>query len=270
MMIPSLPLLAVIKRETQTLCSSRKPSGFDFLLCSLVTQSHRLRFTHTGCTRSSKSSAMQSRSSTIRTVLFPRSIQLVQIQRTSKLISSGIRKPASKRNPNVLPQTKSNDRRTTQYLLHRIRTSSCSLRDLKANPKVKNLLKLHHFYVNDHRWNETEWDTVQLGFVFGIDPSFYDVDQATAKITAYLQKEFARNKIPQFRLVFASLKVKFGRNSYSAKAYAIESQRSTCREMISILKTVFKTTGAFVPIQMRQKHPDAFQKLTRAQTRILS
>jgi hypothetical protein len=176
---------------------------------------------------------------------------------------------ASKRNPNITPQTKSNDRRTTQYLLHRIRTS-CSLRDLKTNPKVKNLLKSHDFYVNDHRWNETDWDTIQLGFMFGIDPSFYDVDQATAKINADLQKEFPRNKIPQFRLVFASPKVKFGRNTYSTKAYAIESQRSTSREMISILKTVFKSTGAFVPFQMRQKHPDAFQKLIRAQTRILS
>ena len=176
---------------------------------------------------------------------------------------------ASKRNPNVPTQTKSNDRRTTQYLLHRIRTS-CSLRDLKTNPKVKNLLKSHDFYVNEHRWNETEWDTIQLGFMFGIDPSFYDVDQATAKITADLQKELARNKIPKFRLVFTSPKVKYGRATYSTKAYAIESQRSTSRELTAILKTAFKSTGAFVPFQMRQKHPDAFQKLIRAQTRILS
>ena len=78
------------------------------------------------------------------------------------------------------------------------------------------------------------------------------MDQATAKITADLQKkEFARNKIPQFTLIFAAPKVKFGRKTYSTKAYAIESQqRSTSCEMISTLKTVFNSTGAFVPFQM--------------------
>ena len=177
--------------------------------------------------------------------------------------------PGNKRHPNTTLQTQATDRRVTTYLLHRIRTS-CSLSDIKANAKVRALLKDHNFYVNEHRWNETEWDTTQLGFFFGIDPSFYNVDQATAKITAEIQKAMAGKRIPKFKLVFTSPKVTSGRKSISTKAYAIESQRQASQELIQVLKTAFKSTGAFVPYQMRNKHPDAFTKLIKAQTHLLA
>jgi hypothetical protein len=87
-------------------------------------------------------------------------------------------------------------------MLHRIRSTSCSLGAIKANPKVRAFPKEHKFYVNaQHCWSETEWDTTQLGFFFGTDPSFYNVDQeATAKITADIQKVMvAREKNPQIQ-----------------------------------------------------------------------
>ena len=83
--------------------------------------------------------------------------------------------------------------------------TSCSLSKIKANPKVRALLKDHNFYVNEHRWNETEWDTTQLRF-FGMDPSFYKVNQATAKITADIQKVMTGKRLPKFKLVFTSPK----------------------------------------------------------------
>ena len=176
---------------------------------------------------------------------------------------------APKHGPPPPPQARSTDRRFTRYMLHRMRTS-CSLSAIKANPKVRAFLKEHNFYVNEHRWNETEWDITQLGFFFGTDPSFYNVDQATEKITAAIQKAMTGKKFPKFKLVFTSPKVTNGKKSYSTKAYAIESQRTTSQEMIAILKTVFKSTGEFVPYQMRRKHPDAFLKLVRAQTQVLA
>ena len=175
----------------------------------------------------------------------------------------------NKNKPNVAPQSQSNDRRSTQYILHRIRTSR-SLSDIKANHKVRSLVNEHNFFVNDHRWNETEWDTMQLGFFFGIDPSFYDVDQATAQITETIKTALGGKKIPKFRIAFTSPKTTYGRRTISTKAYAIESQRSSSHEMISILKKAFKTTGAFVPYQMRRKHPESFQKMIRAQTSVLA
>jgi glycerophosphoryl diester phosphodiesterase len=176
---------------------------------------------------------------------------------------------APKHGPAAAPQTRSTDRRFTRYMLHRMRTSY-SLGAIKANPKVLAFLQEHNFYVNEHRWNETEWDTTQLGFFFGTDPSFYNVDQATAKITADIQKTMVGKRIPKFKLVFTSPKVTNGKTSYSTKAYAIESQRQASQELTTVLKEVFKTTGEFVPYQMRRKHPDAFLKLVRAQTQVLA
>lgn len=110
----------------------------------------------------------------------------------------------------------------------------------------------------------------QLGFFFGIDPTFYNVDRATAKITVDIQKVMTGKRIPKFNLVFTSPKITEGRKSISTKAYAIESQRQTSQELITVLKTAFKSTGAFVPYQMRNKHPDAFTKLVKAQTQVLA
>lgn len=51
---------------------------------------------------------------------------------------------AFKQNPTVPVQTQATDRRTTKYLLHCIRTS-CSISEIKANSKVRELLTLHNF-----------------------------------------------------------------------------------------------------------------------------
>jgi hypothetical protein len=57
-------------------------------------------------------------------------------------------------NPSA-PSVNPNDRRTVKYVSHRIRTT-CSMADIKANPRVRNLLIDHNFFVNFHRWDETE------------------------------------------------------------------------------------------------------------------
>jgi hypothetical protein len=167
-----------------------------------------------------------------------------------------------------------NDRRATKYVSHRIRTS-LSMADIKSNERVKKLLLDHNFYVNFHRWDETEWDIVQLGFFFGLDPTFLNVDQATSIITADLQAAIAakttpRPKMPKFKLVFGSPKITIKNKAVRTKAYAIESQRSTSGELIKLLKEAYKTTGSFVAYQMRQRSPEALHKLIRAQTQFIA
>jgi hypothetical protein len=167
-----------------------------------------------------------------------------------------------------------NDRHTTKYVSHRIRTS-LSMAEIKSNERVKKLLIDHNFYVNFHRWDETEWDIVQLGFFFGLDPTFLNVDQATSTITADLQAAIAakptpRPKMPKFKLVFGSPKITIKNKAVRTKAYAIESQRSTSGELIKLLKEAYKTTGSFVAYQMRQRSPDALHKLIRAQTQFIA
>jgi hypothetical protein len=166
------------------------------------------------------------------------------------------------------------DRRSTKYVSHRIRTS-LSMADIKSNPRVKSLLTDHNFFVNFHRWDETEWDVIQLGFFFGLDPTFLNVDQATSTVTANLQAAIAakptpRPKMPKFKLVFGSPKITINNKAVRTKAYAIEGQRATSGELISLLKEAYKTTGSFVTYQMRQRAPEALHKLIRAQTKFIA
>ena len=165
------------------------------------------------------------------------------------------------------------DRRSTKYVSHRIRTS-LSMSDIKSNSRVKSLLTDHNFFVNFHRWDETEWDVIQLGFFFGLDPTFLTVDQATSKVTADLQAAIAANakrpKMPKFKLVFGSPKITINNRAVRTKAYAIEGQRATSGELISLLKDAYKTTGSFITYQMRQRAPEALHKVIRAQTKFIA
>ena len=157
------------------------------------------------------------------------------------------------------------DRRSVKFVSHRIRTT-CTMADIKANPRVRSLLMDHNFFVNFHRWDETEWDVVQLGFFF---------DQATSKITSEIQSAIAeksspRPKMPKFKLVFGSPKITINNKTVRTKAYAIESQRSTSKELIALLKDTYKTTGSFISYQMRQRHPEALHKVICAQTQYIA
>ena len=76
-------------------------------------------------------------------------------------------------------------------------------------------------------------------------------------------------KAPKFRLVYCSPKVRSTRRSnhtIRTKAYAIETLRKDREEMNRILKQAYKDTGTFIPFQMRSRHPEAFEKMIRAQT----
>jgi hypothetical protein len=165
------------------------------------------------------------------------------------------------------------DRRTTKYVSHRVRTA-LTMSDIKSNSRVKSLLTDHNFFVNYHRWDETEWDVIQLGFFFGLDPTFLTVDQATSKVTADLQAAIAANakrqKMPKFKLVFGSPKITINNRAVRTKAYAIEGQRATSGELISLLKDAYKTTGSFITYQMRQRAPEALHKVIRAQTKFIA
>ena len=59
--------------------------------------------------------------------------------------------------------------------------------------------------------------------MFGIDTTFYDVDQVTAKITAEIAKNIpVRTKIHKFKVVYSTPKVESGRRNIRTKTYAID------------------------------------------------
>lgn len=134
-------------------------------------------------------------------------------------------------------------------------------------------MQKYDFYVNEHCWCETDWQTTQLGFFYDIDPQYYNIDQATCKIQEVLKRNAPRMTVPKFRLVYCSPKVRTSQGSNRSirtKAYAIETLRKDRDDMIRILKQAYKDNGTFVPFQMRSRHPEAFEKMIRAQTHRLS
>jgi hypothetical protein len=158
----------------------------------------------------------------------------------------------------------------TSYFVHRIQ-SSVPLRELKATANVFKLMKDHDFYVNEHRWSETDWETTQLGFLYGIDPQFYDIEQATKKVATILRQVVPRTKLPKFRLVYCSPKIKNAKGRVvRTKAYAIETMRSDREELNKHLKEAHKDNGTFVPFQMRARHLEAFERFIKAQTQMIA
>jgi hypothetical protein len=132
-------------------------------------------------------------------------------------------------------------------------------------------MKDHDFYVNEHRWSETDWGTTQLGFLYGINPQFYDIDQATTKFTETLRQALQRTKIPKFRLVYCSAKIKTAKGRVvRTKAYAIETMRRDREELNKLLKVAYKDSGTFAPFQMRARHPEALERFIKAQTQTLA
>ncbi len=80
-------------------------------------------------------------------------------------------------------------------------------------------------------------------------------------------------KIPKFRLVNCSAKVRLTRGnnrSIRTNAYAIETLCQNKDKLTHILKETYKENGAFVSFQMRSRHPEAFEKMIRAQTHSLA
>ena len=163
----------------------------------------------------------------------------------------------------------SNNRSSSSFIVHRIR-STVPLREIKALPKIHALLKNHKCYLNEHRWTEDVWDTVQLGFFQGINPQFYSAENATSMISDAIKKAFPKTKIPKFQIAFSSPQTTIHNTQFRTKAYAIETEKTTSMDMLKILKHTYKATTEFVPFQMRTKHPDAYCRILSQQTKLIA
>ena len=163
----------------------------------------------------------------------------------------------------------SNNRSSSQFIVHRVR-STVPLREIKALPKIHALLKNHKCYLNEHRWTEDVWDTVQLGFFQGINPQFYSAENATSMISDAIKKAVPKTKIPKFQIAFSSPQTTIHNTQLRTKAYAIETEKTTSMEMLKILKHTYKETTEFIPFQMRSKHPDAYYRILSQQTKMIA
>ena len=169
------------------------------------------------------------------------------------------------------------NRKTTYYLLHRVLTHQ-SINHIKSIPAVQRILRDHQCFMTEHQWTEEDWDTSQIGFVTGIDPNFYTASQAQVKFNTELRKRAEvttanpkRIKIPQFRMVFSSVRADTQTGQKVAtKAYSVEVRNADTILMMQTLKSYLKDTPVFVPYTMRRKFPEGFAKAIRYQTQQLT
>jgi hypothetical protein len=120
-------------------------------------------------------------------------------------------------------------------------------------------MKEYNFFITDHQWSETEWETTRICFVTNMDPSFYNCTQAHQKFNEMISgrsalKSTRKLKIPQFRMVFSSPKVRHASHTVSTKAYAIEVMQDTAAPMLDVLQTLFRETPIPNP-HSRQESP---------------
>ena len=158
---------------------------------------------------------------------------------------------------------------SSSYIIHRVRTSY-SFNGLKNNYRVVDFLKKHQVYLYDHLWTEDIWNTVQIGFILGLDPAFYSPKQAYEKMVQAITAKAPTVRIPKFAMVYCAPQVKMNNNNIRTKAYAIETDKSTSSAMTNLMKEVCRESHEFIPFQMRSKHPDAFGRIVCQQTHMLS
>ena len=167
-------------------------------------------------------------------------------------------------------------RNVRHFIVHRIITTA-SISTIKNIPAIHQILRDNSCYLHEHNWNEDDWDTTKIGFITKLDPNFYNPDQAHMKFTDYLKERIkkiqgrTKIKIPQFRMVFSSPRIRNDKNQViSTKAYAIEVKQNDSTLMLQILKSLIRDKPVFVPFSMRNKYPEGFTQAVKYQTQLLT
>ena len=159
--------------------------------------------------------------------------------------------------------------KSSQVIIHRILTR-VPLGQIKRHINAYQLLTNNHCYLNEHLWDEQEWDLQQIGFVTGFNPKYYSNERVTAMFRTRLIKATPRKKIPKFQMVLKSHRIDHNGRKSNTQAYAIEVPTHAIPQLIPLLKEATNATKEFVTFQMRRRNPEAFQGAIRYQNHLLS
>jgi hypothetical protein len=162
----------------------------------------------------------------------------------------------------------SQNRRSKLVIIHRFHTD-LSLSTIKHHGTINNLLKQNHCYMRAHAFDETIWDTMQLGYFIGINPQHYTEDQTASIIKDDFKKKGIKSH-PSFRMVYSSPNLQYKGSNGRTKAYAIEFDRKDATAMSSALKTTYASTNKFLLARLRYTHPESFRNAIRIQNSHLS
>ena len=169
-----------------------------------------------------------------------------------------------------------NDRRMTKHFIqHRIRTTQ-SLSTLRNHHAISNLLKKHNAYVRQHHWDETIYDTIQLGHIIGLNPQHYDNTKAIAIVQQTIQKTTSE-QIPPIRMIYSSPSIRHSDKDYRTKAYSIETERKNAPAVLKLLKNAYQITDnttiqdhRFLIAKLRYSHPESYVNAIKMQTQLLT
>ena len=173
----------------------------------------------------------------------------------------------------VIPGT---ERRITKHFIqHRIRTTQ-SLSTLRNHHAISTLLKKHNAYFRQHQWNETIYDTIQLGHIIGLNPQHYDNTQAIAIVQQSIQKTTSA-QIPPIRMIYSSPSIRHSDKDYRTKAYSIETERKNVPAVLKLLKSAYQITDTttsqdhrFLIAKLRYSHPESYVNAIKMQTQLLT
>jgi len=162
----------------------------------------------------------------------------------------------------------SKTRRPKYSIIHRIHTSQ-SLSTIRNYSTVFRLLKTYNCYMKKSEWEEGIHDTIQAGYLIGINPEHYTPEVAARKV---LEKMDAKDKkkMPRFKLVYSSPRIVVDGNEIRTKAYAIEFERAKAGDAMRVLKDTFTGTTGLLLAKVRYEYPQAFANALKLQTKSLA
>ena len=159
--------------------------------------------------------------------------------------------------------------KSATVIVHRIMTR-VPLGQIKRHPTAYQLLIDNQCYLNEHHWDEYEWDVQQIGFVTGYNPKYYEKDRVTTMFRARLSKAMPKAKIPKFVMALKSHRIEYNGRTSTTQAYALEVPSHNVSQLIPLIKEVTKDTKEFVTFKMRRHNPEAFQGAIRYQNHLMS
>jgi hypothetical protein len=156
--------------------------------------------------------------------------------------------------------------KTSKYsIIHHIHTSH-SLSTIRSKSAIHRLLQEHSCYLKSHAWEETEWDTVQAGYLIGINPQHYTPDVANDFVAQMLKMKKSKGQCPPLPMIYSSPHITLDDHMISTKAYAIEYRCKDGSKVIRKLKA-FCDTNYFLMAKLHCTHPKAFANAIKIQTK---
>jgi len=162
----------------------------------------------------------------------------------------------------------SKNRRPKYSIIHRIHTSQ-SLSTIRNYSTVFRLLKTYNCYVKKSEWEEGIHDTIQAGYLIGINPEHYTPEVAAQKVLDKMNPK-DKKKMPRFKLVYSSPRIVVDDKEIRTKAYAIEFERAKAGDAMRVLKDTFTGTTGLLLAKVRYEYPQAFANALKLQTKSLA